>query len=674
MTSCRTDRRQSRVVTAIAQCIQQAIPESFVFIGVRNEVGDGVDVVANAGLELPRYELSGTPCEVVLERGELFVPTGLCAAFPNDEDLVEMGADAYIGASFEDPLTGRPGLIAVVSRAPIDQARTGVALIHTFADCVRESRRAAQQQQRSEELNEALDAASDCVFTFEPGSLRFVYSNQAASDQVGYTGEELRSMTPIDIKPQFDEVSFRALVEPLIAGQLASFNFETIHRHRNGHDIPVEIALKFVPTIGRAGQFVAIVRDVSERNAVSERLQSVVTDLEARSLALEEERKRAEAASRAKSEFLANMSHEIRTPMTAILGFADLLEDDHPEIDRLETVATIRRNGEHLLSIINDILDLSKIESGKMTIENRPTDWRQLVDDVVASMRVRSDGKGIGLRAHYGPIHVPRIETDDLRLRQILVNLVGNAIKFTEVGEVVIDVRPLGWDTAKPQIEFAVRDTGIGLTPEQQERIFDAFEQADTSTTRRFGGTGLGLKISTRLAEMLGGSIEVSSEPGRGSVFALRVASNPVSEALSTGDDSSTVSAVSLGDKPLAGRKILYAEDGPDNQRLVGHHLRRAGAELVIVDDGQEAVERVEAEEFELILMDMQMPRMDGYEATRTLRSRGVTLPIVALTAHAMDGDRQSCINAGCDAYLSKPIDKTQLLEMCARFIAGVSA
>ncbi|MDX2017743.1 MAG: PAS domain S-box protein [Planctomycetota bacterium] len=401
---------------------------------------------------------------------------------------------------------------------------------------------------------------------------------------------------------------------------------------------------------------------------------------------LEKARSAAEAASAAKSEFLANMSHEIRTPMTAILGFTEVLANDAqlPRERQLEHIETIRRNGEHLLSIINDILDLSKIEAGKMTVEHTRTSPAQVVHEVLSLMQVKAAAKGLELSAALATPVPQLIESDPIRLRQILVNLVGNAVKFTETGAVRVEVRA---DPNDGCLSFEVVDSGIGMSDEARARLFQPFAQADTSTTRRFGGTGLGLRISQRLAQMLGGDIDVHSAPGRGSRFTLRIHADPAPGAPMLPPEDPLVSvcaertnpsalAPAHSDRPLEGLRILLAEDGPDNQRLISFHLRKAGASVRIVSNGLEAVRALCANEddaaplvdpppFDLLLSDMQMPEMDGYAAARLLRTRHSRLPIVALTAHAMSGDAQRCLDAGCDAYASKPIDRAELIRTC---------
>ncbi|MGD8450368.1 MAG: ATP-binding protein [Phycisphaerae bacterium] len=404
-------------------------------------------------------------------------------------------------------------------------------------------------------------------------------------------------------------------------------------------------------------------------------------------------REAAEAATRAKSEFLANMSHEIRTPMTAILGFLDLINEgcagtcEFGAVERQQHIDTISRNAEHLLEIINGILDLSKIEAGKLELDQRPCSPVQLVADVQSLMQVRADQAGLRLTTEFvGPMPVT-VCSDPMRIKQVLLNLVGNAIKFTEVGEVrlVVSLITGGLDgpAAEPLLQFDVVDTGIGMNPEQVERLFQPFSQADSSTTRRFGGTGLGLTISKRLAGLLGGDIRVESFPGRGSTFHFTIATGPLDGVELIQQPSTAVRRrpggaarpprPSVADGRLECR-ILLAEDGPDNQRLISAILRKLGAEVTVAPDGGVAVEqalmaREAGRPFDVILMDMQMPVMDGYGATRALRDQGYEEPIIALTAHAMAQDRDRCITAGCTDYASKPIDRTMLVETIRRHL-----
>jgi signal transduction histidine kinase/ActR/RegA family two-component response regulator len=390
----------------------------------------------------------------------------------------------------------------------------------------------------------------------------------------------------------------------------------------------------------------------------------------------------AEAASRAKSEFLANMSHEIRTPMTAILGYSDLLtRQDLSDGERDEFLQTIHRNGNHLLGVINDILDISKIEAGKMTVERIDCSPCQLVSEVASLMRARALAKNLSLQVAYqGPI--PKtIHTDPTRLRQILINLLGNAVKFTELGGVRLVVRLLDPpDAPQPRIGFEVIDSGMGMNTEQMAAIFQPFSQADNSMTRRFGGTGLGLTISRRLAQMLGGDITGESTSGEGSAFLVSIETGPLAGVrMLDGSDEAVHAqekephAAATADTRLSGR-VLLAEDGPDNQRLIAFLLTQRGASVTVAENGQVAVEKVfqardSGQPFDCILMDMQMPVLDGYGAAQQLRAAGCRVPIIALTAHSMRGDRERCLQAGCDDYVAKPIDREQMIRVVAGYL-----
>ncbi len=391
----------------------------------------------------------------------------------------------------------------------------------------------------------------------------------------------------------------------------------------------------------------------------------------------------ANAANRSKSAFLANMSHEIRTPMTAILGYTDLLEDGELPRDKQRTyLQTIRRNGDYLLRIINDILDLSKIDSGKMELEHIATDVCQLIEDVRSLMQVRATEKQIELNIEYTFPLPGVIKTDPLRLRQILVNLVGNAIKFTTEGGVRILVRT-DMNDEQPQLQIEVIDTGIGMSTEQVEHLFQPFMQADVSTTRQFGGTGLGLTISKRLAEGLGGGIAINSFPGSGSSFRVAVNTGPLDQvsmihnpwdiltALDENKQTDHDAAVAANEELQLAGTVLLVEDTPVNQKLCTTILRKAGLAVETAENGQIGYEMAMAAKqaghpFDLVLMDMQMPVLDGYAATGRLRDEGYEGPIIALTAHAMLGDREKCLDAGCNDYATKPFHKRKLLTAIA--------
>ncbi len=443
-----------------------------------------------------------------------------------------------------------------------------------------------------------------------------------------------------------------------------------------------ELTKGALTTLEGKTEFPAKLRGPREVGQLAESFSSLVSNLVAARESLEERvRQRTEEleqANRAKSDFLANVSHEIRTPMTAILGYAKLCDDPvTPEEDRRKHFEVIELSGKHLLALINDVLDISKIEAGQVEVAREPCSPFELVSEVLAVMELRADEKGLGLSvACDGP--VPEVvETDANRLRQILINLVANAIKFTEAGSVTVTMTMF----AGPDelLVFEVRDTGIGMTPEQIERIFEPFAQADTSTTRQFGGAGLGLSISKALANLLGGDVRCESEPGVGSRFIVAIDPGPLEnvrrmDGFPSPDEIGESAAKRSGEiRRLEGR-VLLAEDVAVSRRLVAILLEQAGMTVEQADNGRMAYEKAKAaqesdESYDLVFMDMQMPEMDGYEATRKLRAEGYDGPIIALTAHALVEEREKCIEAGCDDFATKPIDREALIAVAARFL-----
>ncbi len=397
---------------------------------------------------------------------------------------------------------------------------------------------------------------------------------------------------------------------------------------------------------------------------------------------------RAEAASRAKTQFLANMSHEIRTPMNALLGYVSLMCDPAATLeDRRLYGRTIRKSGEHLLTILGDILDISRIEASRLLVNTADFSPFEVVREVAALMSAQAYEKDLAISVEVqGPI--PEIvESDRVRVRQILINLLGNAIKFTPSGEVKLVLR-LDENTTSDHryLYIDVVDTGVGIDEAEVEQLFQPFHQADESMTREHGGTGLGLSIAKRLALLLGGDVDARRNEGRGSTFRLKLYAGELGRALlrdySEGECSleprpgsdARPKASSAADLRLDDVRVLVVEDVKFNQQLFCAILRAAGAKTASAEDGQEGVEvatkaSAEGQPFDLVLMDMQMPVLDGYDATRKLREDGYRGPILALTAHAMKGDRERCLEAGCDDYATKPVDREVLLQLCRRMI-----
>ncbi len=781
---------------------QQSILEA-----VLESMGEGVVVADTQG----RFQLFNPMAEKLLGVGSsdvppeqwssyyaVYLPDGT-TPFPTDElPLVR----ALRGESVDNVeicvrrSPTAPGLILNVSGRPIKSADGQIyGGVVVFYDITRR-KQAEQSLRASEQRFRTMAETMPTTVAIYQGT-GHAYANAAAAVMLGYSREELMGMSFLQyVHPDFrDLVKERSLARQ--RGEVVSPRYEIKVVAKDGHSLWVDFAAAPIEYEGKPA-VLGVASDITQRKEMEAAQQRAVDA--------------AEAASRAKSSFLANMSHEIRTPMNAVIGMTELLLGTELSSVQREYLGIVRDSAESLLALINDILDFSKIEAGKLELDDAPFQIREVLGDTMKGLALRASGKEVEVACHVHS-NVPEIvQGDALRLRQVVSNLVGNAIKFTQQGEVVLDVVEEAAGPHETQLHFTVRDTGIGIPPEKQQTIFDAFAQADSSTTRRFGGTGLGLTIASRLVFLMGGRLWVESRVGRGSKFhftarlrpagAVPIIAGPRLESLDglrvlVVDDNETnriilremlanwkmsptvasdaASALrELESARLAGRphqivltdvhmpgvdgfqlteqiksapnlagtvilmltsgdgpgdiercekvggaahlmkpikqselfdaivrvlgiaqqadlapsdvpaapgirplRILLAEDSFANQRLAVGVLSKWGHTVTVANNGHEALAALDKEPFDLVLMDVQMPEMDGYQATAVIREResrsGGHLPIIAMTAHAMKGDREECLAAGMDGYVAKPIRRAELQKVI-REILGANA
>jgi len=493
---------------------------------------------------------------------------------------------------------------------------------------------------------------------FDLETLRFMDVNYAAIKLYGYSKDEFLQMSVTDIRlPEvtayFYETITAEKVRPLPPIR---------HMKKDGSIIVVEISAFDVTISGRKVRICALI-DMTERAANEIELQELLVSLQ---LAKED----AERANRLKSAFLANMSHEIRTPLGAIVGFTDLLRD--PSLSKEEHsnyIKIVTRNGEQLSAIINDILDLSKVEAGHLTLEFTETRLDEIVTDVVSLLRVKANEKDLALEYLVEDSAIESIVTDSLRLRQILMNIIGNAVKFTHAGSVKVRRFSQMDATGGVQVFFEVSDTGIGVPTAEVERIFEAFVQADGTLVRRFGGTGLGLALSRQLARSLSGDVVIlQTAVNKGSTFLISVPDQPQKKVIGESHWKEMDGPTEIAAGVLDGVRVLIVDDSPDNRKLIWHFLTKYGAIVDFAENGLLGCNKALLEDFDVVLMDIQMPVMDGYTATQKLREAGYRKPIIALTAHAMSEVRKKCLNVGCTDHLTKPIKPIDLISAISKY------
>lgn len=527
-------------------------------------------------------------------------------------------------------------------------------------------RKQAQHElaERTEFLNSLIQNSPLAIIVTDPDH-RLQMCNPAFESLFGWRQAEVLGQTIEEVVGSPHE-EIEQIIETMVRGE--QVHFATRRKRSDGSMIDVE--LYAVPLHGkeRIGRALGMYQDITERVRAEE--------------ALVRARDAAEAASRAKSDFLANMSHEIRTPMNGIIGMTDLALDTDLNSEQREYLTMVKSSAHSLLGVLNDILDFSKIEAGKLDLELTVFSLRQSLRETLKTFEFRAHQKGLGLMWHVEDDVPDGLEGDVGRMRQVLINLVGNALKFTDTGEVSIEVEQQEFTRNGTLLHFRVRDTGIGIPEEKRVLIFDPFTQADSSTTRKYGGTGLGLSICGRLVKMMGGEIWVDSQTGYGSTFHFTIRVG-VADLERTGirpgteeaRDESEVNAANAGAMQTheKGLTVLLAEDNAVNRLVAKRLLEKHGHAVLVAENGREAISSFEREQqyIDAILMDIQMPEMDGLTAIRTIRARERDtrghIPIIALTAHAMKGDREKCMEAGADDYITKPLHTPDLLAALAR-------
>ncbi|MGE4290836.1 MAG: PAS domain S-box protein [Desulfovibrio sp.] len=500
--------------------------------------------------------------------------------------------------------------------------------------------RRLEQSQR--DYRSLYEQASEAIFLLDLKG-RVLDANPMVTEILGYSLEEIKAMDPRELISRDTE---RVREELRSVKNGTTLRTEMNLRTGFGREITVDLSARLL----EGGRILAMFRDNTERTAMEDALRSA--------------KEEAEQASQAKSEFLANMSHEIRTPLGGIIGMTDMVLGAGLQPQQAEYVKSIKEASRSLLEIINDILDFSKIEARKMEIAEEPFQLRERLEVVVGTFRLAAMEKNLDLRSTVPEDLPDRYLGDSCRIGQVLSNLVGNAIKFTDHGSVAMDVKLIEENNRRARLQFSVTDTGIGISDADQGRLFDVFSQLEPSLSKRHRGTGLGLAISKRLVEMMGGEIHVRSKEGEGSRFYFEI-ELPCAEPAEEASSEATESASALG------KRVLLAEDNELNQEFLTYFLKDAGHSVRVANNGHEVLTALNEEPFDVVLMDIQMPEMDGLEATRHIRS-GVTsarpdIPIVALTAYAMKGDRERMIKAGMDDYMSKPVDMEKLFTIISR-------
>lgn len=596
------------------------------------------------------YPIAGTPCEQVIDNAcSLVVNDEVAACFPDDKDLADFGLHSYIGTPLKDENDTPIGLIAALWGTARADLHLEIKALEYFAPLLAENMLQLESKARNE-LAVAGAASGAWFMDFEEDT---EYFSRAAKRVIG--------MPDMPCKAKRNSAINRLAPEDR---RILMAAFEAYRRGEAPFDVNFRVVsdgegVRWLRMTGKAN------RNADNRiTAIAGDLTDITELVEAKRLA--------EAASRAKSEFLSTMSHEIRTPMNGVLSMAGLLARADIPSEQKRQADVIRKSGEAMMVILNDVLDLSKIEAGKLVLENRVFSPRELIEDVSMLWRDTIKQKGIHFETQVSEQVPEYVIGDETRLRQVLTNLISNALKFTPKGQIFLTLENKTCKQA-PGLKFSVKDSGIGITKEQQTHLFKAFDQADKTISRRFGGTGLGLSISDKIVRLMGGAFNITSTPGQGSTFSFTISAETANAEKMQKVEVSQIPSAAHEQKqktPEATAKnkrtILIADDNDINRSVLKAFLSRLPLDLIFVENGAEAVEAASAQTFDIILMDVQMPILDGISATRAIRKSDSlcrNTPIIALTANAMPGDRQRYLDAGMTGYVSKPIDPAALFQ-----------